>query len=297
MLPPGVLNVLHGFGPDAAGEHLVRSEHVNLVTFTGESRTGSAVMSAAAPTLKRVSFELGGKSPNIVFADADLDSALEGTLHGIFMNQGEICLAGSRLYVQRPVYDEFLNRLVERARGLRIGDPLDPSTEVGPLVSAEHLERVRGYLDLAAAEGARFLAGGALPGGPGLDQGSYLEPTIIEGLAPGSRCMQEEIFGPVLVVAPFDTEAEAVALANGTPYGLAAMVWTTDLGRAHRMSERIIAGQVWVNCFFARDLRTPFGGAKRSGIGREGGLNSREFFTEPKTVTISLAASSVPVRP
>jgi aminomuconate-semialdehyde/2-hydroxymuconate-6-semialdehyde dehydrogenase len=290
VLPPGVLNVVHGFGPGAAGEHLVASPGVDVVTFTGETRTGSAVMAAAAPTLKGLSLEMGGKSPNIVFADADFDAAIDGALRAIFMNNGEVCLAGSRLMVQRSIYDAFLERLVERTAQLTVGDPLDPETMVGPVVSAEQRDRIMGYVGTGAAEG-RVRIGGGVPENPDLADGYYVSPTIIDGLAHDSRCVREEIFGPVLVAEAFEDEAEAIRLANDSEYGLAAMVWTSDLSRAHRVSAAMQSGLVWVNCFFVRDLRTPFGGAKRSGVGREGGYHSREFFTEPKTVTIQIGGA------
>ncbi|NLT07063.1 MAG: aldehyde dehydrogenase [Solirubrobacterales bacterium] len=287
VLPPGVLNVVQGFGPDAAGEYLVASPDVDLVTFTGESTTGKAIMANAAPTLKGLSLELGGKSPNIVFADADLDLAVAGTLKGIFKNQGEVCLAGSRLLLERPIYDEFMERLIAGAKALPIGDPLDPATQIGPMVTAEHRDRVVGFLESGTADGAVRLGGG-VPSDPALADGFYVEPTIIEGLPADHRCVRDEIFGPALVVSPFDGEAEALERANDTPYGLAAMVWTTNLSRAHRVAASVRAGLVWVNCFFVRDLRTPFGGAKLSGVGREGGVHSRDFFTEAKTVTVEL---------
>ena len=288
VLPEGVLNVLHGFGPDAAGAQLVASPDVDLVTFTGETTTGMEIMRSAAPTLKRLSLELGGKSPNIVFADADLDKAVEGTIRGIFGNQGEVCLAGSRLFVERGIRDEFLGRLAAAAAALRIGEPLDDATQVGPLISAEHRDKVESYIDLAIADGGDVVAGGGRPADTALADGYYLQPTIIDGVPLASRASQEEIFGPVLVVTTFDREEEVIAWANGTQYGLASMVWTENLTRAHRVAAAIESGIVWVNCFFVRDLRTPFGGAKRSGMGREGGYFSRDFFTEPKTVTIAL---------
>jgi aminomuconate-semialdehyde/2-hydroxymuconate-6-semialdehyde dehydrogenase len=288
VLPPGVLNVIHGFGPDAAGEQLVASSGVDLVTFTGETRTGSAVMASASQTLKGLSLEMGGKSPNVVFADADFDAAIEGTLRGIFMNNGEVCLAGTRLLVERSAYDAFMERLVERTAELAVGDPLDPATMVGPVVSAEQHERILRYLDIGAREG-RVRVGGGVPDRSGLSDGFYVEPTIIDDLPRDSRCVKEEIFGPVLVAQPFDDEQHAIQLANDSEYGLASMVWTTNLNRAHRVAAALETGLVWVNCFFVRDLRTPFGGAKRSGVGREGGYHSREFFTEPKTVTMELS--------
>jgi aminomuconate-semialdehyde/2-hydroxymuconate-6-semialdehyde dehydrogenase len=286
VLPDGVLNVLQGFGPDAAGELLVAHPGVDMITFTGESRTGEHIMKSAATGLRGVSLELGGKSPNIVFADADLDRAVAGTIAGIFENQGEVCLAGSRLLVQDTIHDEFMARLAKAAAALPIGNPMDPKTRVGPLVSEEHLAKVESYVDLAREDGGRIVIGGQRP--PGLELGYYLEPTIVTDMMQTSRAWQEEIFGPVLVARSFSTEAEAIAEANNSQYGLAAMVWTDNLSRAHRVSAAIQSGIVWVNCFFVRDLRTPFGGAKRSGIGREGGYFSREFFTEPKTVTIAL---------
>ncbi len=282
-----MLNVVQGFGPDAAGEFLVASPDVDLVTFTGESTTGKTIMANAAPTLKGLSLELGGKSPNIVFADADLDLAVAGALKGIFKNQGEVCLAGSRLLIERPIYDEFLERLVAGAKALKVGDPLDPAVSIGPMVTAEHRDRVVEYLRIGAADGT-IRVGGGTPDDPALADGYYVSPTIIEDLPADSRCVREEIFGPALVVSPFDSEAEAIERANDTPYGLAAMVWTTNLSRAHRVSAAVRAGLVWVNCFFVRDLRTPFGGAKLSGVGREGGVHSRDFFTEAKTITVEL---------
>jgi aminomuconate-semialdehyde/2-hydroxymuconate-6-semialdehyde dehydrogenase len=288
VLPPGVLNVLHGFGPDAAGEHLVADPRVDLVTFTGETSTGVAIMRGAAAGLKGLSLEMGGKSPNIVFADADLDAAVDGTIRGIFGNQGEVCLAGSRLFVERSIHAEFLDRLATAANALRIGDPMDEATRMGPLVSAEHREKVESYISLAVGDGGRVICGGERPGDPALADGYYLQPTIVDDVPVASRASREEIFGPVLVCQAFDTEEEVVGWANATDYGLAGMVWTQNLTRAHRVAAAIDSGVIWVNCFFVRDLRTPFGGAKKSGMGREGGYFSRDFFTEPKTVTIAL---------
>jgi aminomuconate-semialdehyde/2-hydroxymuconate-6-semialdehyde dehydrogenase len=288
VLPPGVLNVVHGFGPDAAGELLVRDPGVDLVTFTGASVTGQAIMAACAPDLKGVSLELGGKSPNVVFADADLDAAVAGTIRGIFGNQGEVCLAGSRLLVERSVNDEFIARLAAAAEALTIGDPLDESTGLGPMISEEHREKVESYVALALADGGELVTGGGRPDDPGLQDGYYLQPTIISDVPQRSRACQEEIFGPVLVTTAFDTEEQAIELANGTEYGLASMIWTENLSRAHRVAAALDTGVVWVNCFFVRDLRAPFGGTKRSGVGREGGAFSRDFFTEPKAITIKI---------
>lgn len=288
VLPEGVLNVVQGFGPQAAGEHLVTSPDVDLVTFTGESNTGSEIMRAAAPTLKGLSLEMGGKSPNIVFADADIELAVAGTIKGIFGNQGEVCLAGSRLFVERSIHDEFVQRLVAAAVDLPVGDPMLDATRIGPLVSGEHREKVESYIRIATDDGGELVTGGRRPNSDGLSRGYYLEPTIVANVPIASRASQEEIFGPVLVTEAFDHESEAIASANGTPFGLAGMVWTENLTRAHRVAAGLRSGIVWVNCFFVRDLRTPFGGAKRSGLGREGGYFSREFFTEPKTITIAL---------
>jgi aminomuconate-semialdehyde/2-hydroxymuconate-6-semialdehyde dehydrogenase len=288
LLPPGVLNVVHGFGPDAAGDFLVRDPGVDLVTFTGASLTGQAIMEACSADLKGVSLELGGKSPNVVFADADLDAAVAGTIRGIFGNQGEVCLAGSRLLVERSVHDDFLDRLTAATEALTIGDPLDEATQLGPLISEEHRGKVESYVELAVADGGELISGGMRPDDPALQHGYYLRPTIVANVPQRSRACQEEIFGPVLVTTPFDSEEQAIELANGTDYGLASMVWTENLSRAHRVAAALDAGVVWVNCFFVRDLRAPFGGTQRSGVGREGGVFSRDFFTEPKAITIKI---------
>lgn len=289
-MPEGVFNVVQGFGPDAAGERLTTNPDVDLITFTGESTTGKIIMGNAAPTLKRCSFELGGKSANIVFADADLDAALAGTLDGIFRNQGEVCLAGSRLFVQREVYDEFLSRLVAATNSLVIGDPRETSTQIGPMVSVEHLEKVLSYIELGQSEGGRLVAGGSRVTEGVLAQGNFVQPTIIADVENSWRVSQEEIFGPVLVVSAFDTIDEAIGLANASRYGLAGMVWTQNLNTAYRVAREVRTGTMWVNCFFIRDLRAPFGGAKESGIGREGGAYSEEFFTESKAVVMKLGS-------
>jgi aminomuconate-semialdehyde/2-hydroxymuconate-6-semialdehyde dehydrogenase len=285
-MPPGVFNVVQGFGPGEAGERLTEHPGVDLITFTGESATGRVIMAKAAPTLKRCSFELGGKSAAIVMADADLDRAIAGTIDGIFRNQGEVCLAGSRLFVQRPVYDEFCARYVAAAEALVVGDPREASTQVGPLVSEEHLDKVLSYIALGQQEGAKLLTGGQRLTSGALAEGNYVAPTVFADVDNGWRIAREEIFGPVQVIAPFDTVEEAIALANDNRYGLAGMIWTTNLDTAHKVAREVRTGTMWVNCFFIRDLRAPFGGMKDSGIGREGGLHSEEFFTEAKAVVI-----------
>lgn len=287
-LPPGVFNVVHGFGPDAAGEALTTHPDVDAVTFTGESNTGRAIMGAAAPTMKRLSFEMGGRSANIICADADLDEAVAGALRGIFVNQGEVCLAGSRLLVQRPIYDEFVARFVEGAEAWKVGNPLDESSQMGPLVSEEHLQKVLGYIDLAQDEGAKLLTGGHRLTDGDLAAGNYLAPTVFAEASNDMRCVREEIFGPVQMVSPFDEVDEAIDIANDSPFGLAGMVWTENLHTAHRVAREVKTGTMWVNCFFVRDLRAPFGGYRDSGLGREGGDHSYEFFTEAKAVVMKL---------
>ncbi len=285
-MPDGVFNVVQGFGPGAAGERLTTHPGVDLVTFTGESATGKVIMANAAATLKRCSFELGGKSASIVMADADLDLALSGTIDGIFRNQGEVCLAGSRLLVQRPVYEEFLARYVAAAEALVVGDPRASETHVGPMVSTEHLDKVMSYVELAQEEGAKLMTGGGRVTDGALRAGNFIAPTVFADVDNTSRVAQEEVFGPLQVVMPFDTVEEAIALANDSRYGLAGMVWTTNLNTAHRVAREVRTGTMWVNCFFVRDLRAPFGGMKDSGLGREGGAYSEEFFTEAKAVVL-----------
>lgn len=280
-MPPGVLNVVHGYGPAAAGEALTTDPRVDRITFTGESGTGRAIARAAAANLTPVSLELGGKGANVVFADADLDSAVSWSIKAIFSNAGQVCLAGSRLYVQREVYDEFLARFTAAAEALVTGDPKDPATQLGPLASAEHHAKVTSYLDGVPADGGTVVTGGR-------GDGWTVLPTVVTGAPPEARIHREEVFGPVVVVTPFDTEAQAVAAANDSPYGLNAMVFTENLSRAHRVAAALKAGTVWANCFFIRDLRAPFGGVGDSGVGREGGNFSREFFTEPKAVVMAV---------
>ncbi|TDC68051.1 aldehyde dehydrogenase [Actinomadura sp. GC306] len=281
-MPPGVLNVVHGYGPGSAGEALTTDPRVDRITFTGESATGRAIAAAAAANLTPVSFELGGKGANLVFADADLDLAVSWSVKAIFSNAGQVCLAGSRLFVQRDIYDRFLERFVSAAEALVQGDPKDPATQLGPLASTEHYAKVKGYIDGVAAEGGRIATGGVA------GEGLFVRPTVVLDAPPDARVRREEIFGPVAAVTPFATEEEAVAAANDTRYGLNAMVFTENLSRAHRVSAALRAGTVWTNCFFVRDLRAPFGGAGDSGIGREGGTYSREFFTEPKAAVMAI---------
>ena len=288
-VPKGVYNVVHGLGPNSAGEFLTQHPLVNGITFTGETRTGEAIMRQAALGIRQVSFELGGKNPALVFADADLDKAIEGVMRSCFANCGQVCLGTERVYVQRPIFDAFVARLKAGAESLKLGRPEDPSTTLGPLVSKEHREKVLSYYKKAAAEGATIVTGGGVPEMPAeLADGAWIEPTIWTGLPDTSPIVHEEIFGPCCHIRPFDDEDEAVALANSTPYGLAASVWTENLARAHRVAAQMDVGICWVNSWFLRDLRTAFGGAKQSGIGREGGLHSLEFYTELTNVCVKL---------
>ena len=288
-VPPGVFNVVHGFGPDSAGEALTRHPDVDAITFTGESRTGSAIMAACAPHVRDISFELGGKNAAIVFADADLQEAIDGTARSTFSNTGQVCLCSERVYVQRSIFDAFVEGLAMRARGLKVGDPFDDATQMGPLISQGHRDKVLSYFEIARNEGATVVAGGGVPELSGsLSGGAFIEPTIWTGLDQNARILREEVFGPVCHVMPFDTEDEAVALANDSDYGLCAAIWTNDLRRAHRVSAQMDVGLVWVNTWFLRDLRTPFGGVKLSGIGREGGIHSLDFYTETKNICIKL---------
>lgn len=287
-LPPGVLNVVHGFGGDEVAGPLTGDPRVDRVTFTGSTATGAAVLAAAAANLTPVSAELGGKSANVVLADADLDVAVPASLRAIFSGSGQVCLAGSRLLVQREILPEFLDRFLAGAKALVVGDPKDPGTELGPLIGEQHLATVHSYVEQAERDGGTVLTGGARLREPALSAGAYYPPTVITGLDNTSRAVREEIFGPVQVILPFDSEDEALRLANDSPYGLAGMLFTRDVDRAHRMAARWRAGTVWVNCFFERDLRLPFGGAGASGVGREGGRFSRDFFTEPRAVTLRI---------
>ncbi len=285
-LPKGVLNIVHGLG-HKAGAAIVDDQDVKAISFTGGTITGAAIAAQAAPKFKKLSLELGGKNPNIIFADCNFDKMISTTMLSSFANQGQICLCGSRIYVQRGIYDQFKAEFVKRTKALTVGDPADSETKIGAIVSEPHMQKILSYIDLAQEEGGTVLAGGnrvQLEGD--LRDGWYVEPTIIEGLSPECRTNQEEIFGPVVTITPFDTDEEALALANGTPYGLSCTIWTEDLTRAHKMAENIHAGIVWINCWLLRDLRTPFGGTKQSGVGREGGFEAMRFFTEAKNVCI-----------
>lgn len=288
-IPKGVYNVVHGFGPNSAGEFLTRHPGVNALTFTGETRTGAVIMKAAADGARPVSLEMGGKNPAIVFADCDFDAAIEGTMRSCFANAGQVCLGTERVYVERPLFDKFVAALKERAEGLKLGVPEDKATTMGPLISLEHRNKVLSYYGKAVVEGATVVTGGGTPKMPQeLANGAWVQPTIWTGLPDNATTVTEEIFGPCCHIAPFDTEEELIKRANALDYGLAAAIWTTNLARAHRVAARIEAGIVWVNSWFLRDLRTAFGGMKQSGIGREGGVHSLEFYTELKNICIKL---------
>lgn len=285
-LPPGVLNILHGLGGQV-GQAIIEHPDIKAISFTGGTATGRQIARTAAPMFKKMSLELGGKNPVLIFADCDFEEMITTTLRSSFSNNGQICLCGSRIYIERPLYERFRDEFVRRTKARTIGDPLSENTDQGALVSQQHLDKVTGYIALAREEGGKVLCGGervTLNGD--LHNGYYLQPTIIEGLPLECRTVQEEIFGPVVTIAPFDTDEEALTLANGTGYGLAATVWTQNLTRAQRLAEELQSGIVWINCWMLRDLRTPFGGVKQSGVGREGGLEALRFFTEPKNICI-----------
>ncbi|QAY74657.1 5-carboxymethyl-2-hydroxymuconate semialdehyde dehydrogenase [Agromyces protaetiae] len=290
-LPDGVFNLVNGLGEEA-GDALVKHPDVPLISFTGESSTGSLIFANAAPFLKGLSMELGGKSPAVVFADADLEAALDATLFGVFSLNGERCTAGSRILVERSIYDEFVARYAARAEKIVVGDPADPATEVGALVHPEHYAKVMSYVEIGKAE-ARLVAGGGRPDGFG-ESGNWVAPTVFADVSPDARIFQEEIFGPVVAITPFDDDAEALRLANHTKYGLAAYIWTNDLKRAHTFAQNVEAGMVWLNSNNVRDLRTPFGGVKASGLGHEGGYRSIDFYTDQQAVHITLDEAHSP---
>ncbi len=287
-LPEGVLNIVHGLGVKV-GAAITEHPGIKAISFTGGTETGKAIAKVAAPMFKKLSLELGGKNPNIIFADCDFENALRTSVMSSFANQGQICLCGSRIFVERPIYEKFKTAFVEKVKKLKVGDPNDASSNLGALVSKDHLEKVLGYIELAKEEGGTILTGGEQIHLDGeLKEGNYLAPTVIEGLAFNCRTNQEEIFGPVVTIMPFDTEEEVLTYANSTQYGLAATVWTQDVTKANRVAAQLESGIVWVNCWLVRDLRTPFGGVKSSGVGREGGFNALNFFTEPTNVCIKL---------
>jgi aminomuconate-semialdehyde/2-hydroxymuconate-6-semialdehyde dehydrogenase len=287
-LPAGVLNIVHGLGPKA-GQAIIEHKDIHAISFTGGTATGKRIAATAAPMFKKISLELGGKNPNIIFADCDFDNALNTSIHSSFSNQGEICLCGSRIFVERSLYQKFVDQFVEKVKQLKVGDPLEDSTRVGALVSEVHMKKILSYIDLAQQEGGTILTGGKQVKIEGrCANGYFVEPTVITGLDEKCRTNQEEIFGPVITIMPFDTEEEVLGYANSTPYGLSATIWTENLKRAHRVAAQVKSGIIWVNCWLFRDLRTPFGGMKQSGVGREGGFEAIKFFTEEKNICIKL---------
>lgn len=287
-LPKGVLNIIHGLGPKV-GVAITKDPEIKAISFTGGTSTGAQIASVAAPMFKKMSLELGGKNPNIIFADCDFEKMLNTTMHSSFANQGQICLCGSRIFVERPIYEKFKTAFVEKTKALKVGNPFDENSKMGAVVSKPHMEKVLSYIDLAKQEGGTVLCGGQQLKMEGeWKDGYYLAPTIIEGLAYNCRTNLEEIFGPVVTIMPFDTEEEVLKYANCTQYGLASTVWTQDVSKAHRVAAQLESGIVWINCWLVRDLRTPFGGVKSSGVGREGGFEAMKFFTEAKNVCVSL---------
>jgi aminomuconate-semialdehyde/2-hydroxymuconate-6-semialdehyde dehydrogenase len=287
-LPKGVLNIVHGYG-SIVGQAIVEHPLITTISFTGGTVTGKKIASTAAPMFKKLSLELGGKNPNIIFADCDFEQTITSTMLSSFANQGEICLCGSRILVERSLYQKFVDELVKRTKALVVGDPNDDTTNLGALVSEAHMNKVLSYIELAKTEGGSIVAGGKRVLMKGrCEQGFFLEPTVITGLSQTCRTNQEEIFGPVVTVSPFDTEDEALEMANSNTYGLSATIWTENLKRAHRVSAKVKSGIIWVNCWLFRDLRTPFGGMKQSGVGREGGWDAMKFFTDTKNICIKL---------
>ena len=286
-MPAGVLNILHGTGP-SVGQAIVEHPEIKAISFTGGTKTGEHLARTAAPMFKKLSLELGGKNPNLVFADCDFEKAVKTSVRSSFANQGQICLCGSRIFVERSIYDKFKEAFVERVKGLKVGPPMEETSRMGAVVSEAHMEKVLGYIQLATEEGGTILTGGKQVKMDGeFADGYYIEPTVIEGLSYDCRVNQEEIFGPVVTLTPFDTEEEALMMANSTEYGLACTIWTENLNRAHRVAGQMQSGIVWINCWLVRDLRTLFGGMKNSGVGREGGYEALHFFTEAKNVCLA----------
>jgi aminomuconate-semialdehyde/2-hydroxymuconate-6-semialdehyde dehydrogenase len=286
-LPKGVLNIVHGLGPKV-GSAMVSHPNIKAISFTGGTATGKHIASIAAPMFKKLSLELGGKNPNLIFADCDFNKAVKESVRSSFLNQGEICLCGSRILIERSIYERFKTAFVAEVQTYTVGNPLLDETKIGAIVSQAHFEKVLSYIELAKQEGGNIICGGTVVKPEGLKNGWYISPTVIENLSYECRCNQEEIFGPVVTLTPFDTEEEALMMANSTPYGLACSVWTENLTKAHRVAGAIQSGIVWINCWLLRDLRTPFGGMKQSGVGREGGWNAMNFFTEQKNVCVKL---------
>ena len=288
-MPKGVFNVVNGFGPDSAGEFLTHHPMVDAITFTGETRTGTAIMKAAAEGMRDISFELGGKNAGVVFADANFEDAVNGIFRSVFLNSGQVCLGTERVYVERPIFDKFVAALKAKAEAVKYGRPEDHGSDYGPLISAEHKQKVMSYYKKAVDEGATVVTGGGVPDMPDdLKDGHWIQPTIWTGLPETASVVQEEIFGPCCHIRPFDTDEEVIKLANDTQYGLSTTIWTTNLARAHTVAAKIDVGITWVNSWFLRDLRTAFGGSKQSGIGREGGVHSLEFYTETRNICIKL---------
>ena len=292
ILPKGVLNIVHGYGGEV-GDAITEHRGVKAIAFTGGTQTGAEIARKAAPQFKKLSLELGGKNPTIIFDDCDFDRMLKTTLKSSFANQGEICLCGSRIFIQKKLYERFKEAFVENAKKMRVSSPDDPKADQGAIVSGEHKEKIMSYIELAKEEGGKLLCGGEEVNMEGeYANGWYIRPTVIEGLPHDCRTNQEEIFGPVVTLIPFDDEEEVLGYANSVPYGLSSTIWTKDLDRAHRVAQKIDAGIVWVNCWLVRDLRTPFGGMKQSGLGREGGWEAFRFFTEPKNVCVRIGSGS-----
>ncbi len=287
-LPKGVLNIVHGNGPKT-GMSMVTHPHIHAISFTGGTKTGADIARVAAPMFKKLSLELGGKNPNIIFADCDFDEMLRTTLRSSFSNQGQICLCGSRIFVEKPIYEKFKQAFVSKVSKMQVGNPLHEDTKLGAIVSEQHFKKILSYIDLAQAEGGTVLCGGKAVTMEGeFKNGWYMSPAVIEGLPFDCRTNQEEIFGPIVTITPFETEEEVLMMANSVSYGLSSTVWTQDITRAHRIASYIQAGIVWINCWLVRDLRTPFGGIKSSGVGREGGFEALRFFTEPKNVCLKI---------